>query len=71
MDVPHEVLIHNATLGMKGSVGTLLTISPDGYYEVNCRFGENTHRVLLPIVDTVLISREAEAVFAESEEIER
>ncbi len=71
MDVPSEVLIHNPTLGMKGSAGTLLTISPDGYYEVNCRFGDNTHRVLLPIEQTILIARDPQEVFAESGEIER
>jgi hypothetical protein len=72
MDVPTEVLIHNETIGMKGSKGTLLTISPHGYYEVNVKFGERLHRVLLPIGRTVLIAQDAEvAVPGEAIEIER
>ena len=71
MDVPSEVLIHNATLGMKGTAGVLLNISSDGYYELNCSFGTNTHRVLLPIGATILITRQVEEIFEDSGEIER
>jgi hypothetical protein len=72
MEVPAEVLIHNETVGMKGSQGRLLQISPDGYYEVNVKFGDRLHRVLLPIARTVLICRDAEEVVATEEvEIER
>jgi hypothetical protein len=49
MELPAEVLIHNSVLGMKGSPGTLLQVSPHGFYEANVRFGERVHRVLLPI----------------------
>ena len=51
---------------------TLLRISADGYYEVNGHFGENIHRILLPIQDTVLIARDAEEIFEpDDDEIER
>ena len=71
MELPAEVLIHNETVGMKGSKGTLLTISPHGYYEANVRFGERLHRVLLPIPATVVIAQAPEeAVTAEAEELE-
>ena len=70
MEIPSEVLIHNATIGMKGEEGTLLRIT-DGYYEVNCGFGSATHRLLLPIAQTVLISRDEEEVFSPELEIER
>lgn len=72
MEVPAEVLIHNPQLGMKGSPGTLLQISPHGYYEANVRFGERLHRVLLPIADTAVIASDAEEVTtAGAIEIER
>ena len=45
MELPAEVLIHNPALGMKGSPGTLLPVSPDGYYEANVRFGDRVHLV--------------------------
>ena len=60
MELPTEVLIHNAPLGMKGAPGKLIAISEHGFYEVNCAFGDKIHRVLLPIGATVLIAREPE-----------
>jgi hypothetical protein len=71
MELHTEVLIHNETLGVKGGKGVLLQISPDGYYEVNCVFGERVHRTLFPIFGTVLISREPEDSTRVDQEIER
>ena len=71
MELPTGVLIHNELLGVKGSRGDLLNISSHGYYEVNLKFGEKTHRVLLPIESTVIIAQEAEVPDAERIEVER
>jgi len=72
MEVPAEVLIHNEILGIKGGKGTLLQISADGYYEVNCQFGERLHRTLFPVETTVIIQREPEPVATGQDlEIER
>lgn len=72
MELPSEVLIHNELVGMKGTRGTLLQVSPLGFYEANVRFGEGTHRVLLPIDSTVVIAQEPEERAAPKElEIER
>lgn len=71
MELPTEILIHNALLGVKGARGTLLSISPHGYYEVNMKFGERLHRVLLPIETSVLISKEAEDAGESQLEVER
>ena len=71
MELQTEVLIHNETLGVKGGKGVLLQISPDGYYEINCVFGERVHRTLFPIHGTVLISREPEDTTRIDMEIER
>jgi len=71
MELPSEVLIHNELMGLKGTAGTLLGILDLGYYEVNLRFGGNTHRVLLPIDRTVLIAKDPEPPKAEGLEIER
>lgn len=70
MELPSEVLIHNDLMGLKGTAGTLLGIRDRGYYEVNLRFGGNTHRVLLPIDRTVLIAKNPEPPKAEGMEIE-
>jgi hypothetical protein len=71
MELPAEVLIHNQILSVKGGKGTLITISPDGYYEINCLFGERPHRTLFPIQGTVLIAREPEEMLVSDVEIER
>ncbi len=71
MDLPAKVLIHNELLGIKGGKGTLVAVSPHGFYEAKCTFGGKTHRVLFPIQSTVLIFREPEAEFEPGVEIER
>jgi len=71
MEIPNEVLIHNELLGLKGARGSLIRIAPEGYYEVNLRFGGNVHRVLLPIVTSVVIAAEPEPNVGEQVEIER
>ena len=71
MEIPAEVLIHNEQLGLKGARGTVIRIAPEGYYEVNLRFGNNTHRVLLPTVSTIVINAEPETVAGDSVEVER
>jgi len=43
----------------------------EGYYEVNCLFGERLHRTLFPIAGTVLISQRPEEVVRADLEIER
>ena len=71
MDLPAEVQIHNPILGLKGGKGTLVAVSAHGFYEVNLVFGGNSHRVLLPIPETVIIFRQPEQKFILEEEIER
>jgi len=73
MELPAEVMVHNAQMGMKGNRATLLQISPDGYYELNLRLpSDQVHRVLLPIGSTALIAADPEEAPGEpAVEIER
>ena len=71
MDLPTEIQIHNQLVGLKGGRGTLVAIHPEGFYEVKCPFGKSTHRVLLPIQETVIIFREPELDYGSNIEIER
>jgi hypothetical protein len=71
MELPTDVLVHNEQLGIKGGKGRLLQIGASGYYEVNLGFGDRTHRVLLPVAQTVLIAAEPEEAAAGGLEIER
>ncbi len=71
MDLPAEVLLHNALLGIKGGKGSLIAVSPQGFYEVKIKFGEHVHRVFLPIAETVVIIRDPEVSYLIEDEIER
>ncbi len=71
MDLPTEIQIHNELLGIKGGKGTLVAVSPHGFYEAKCAFGAKTHRVLFPIQSTVVIFSEPESEFEPGAEIER
>ena len=71
MELPAEVVIHNTQLGMKGGHGRLLRICAEGYFEVNISLGENHHRALLPVADTVLIAKNPEDAGAQPVEVER
>ena len=71
MELPTDVLIHNELLGMKGARGRLLQVASEGYYELNCQFGDRVHRVLLPVPTTVLIVSQPEAAWNGEQDIER
>lgn len=71
MDLPAEILIHNQHLGLKGGKGKLVRVADEGFYEVKIEFGKKTHRVLLPIQETVVIFREPEAEWEPGVEVER
>ena len=71
MELPNEVLIHSPILGLKGSRGTLLSISELGFFEVRCQLGSRIHRILLPVERTALIFGEAEEASEPGLEIER
>ena len=70
MDLPAEVQITNEELGIKNGKGTLVAISPHGYYELRLSFNQRQHKVLVPIGRTALIFRQPEPEFAVME-IER
>ena len=54
MDVPTKVYVTCPLADMKKADGTLIAISPHGYYELHVAVGSNTHAVLLPIASTAL-----------------
>lgn len=68
MEVPAEVMIHNELLSMRGKAGRLLTVHPDGYYELTVDFGDSGHRMLMPIATTVLIAAQPEEAWVEEGE---
>ena len=58
MDIPMKVWVTCPLAELKQIPGTLIAVSPHGYYELNVTFGTNTHAVLLPIDATTLMAKE-------------
>ena len=54
MDMPSKVYVTCPAAELKQVAGTLISISPHGFYEIHIPFGSNTHVVLLPIEATTL-----------------
>lgn len=71
MDLPADVHVTNEQLGLKNTKGTLVAISPHGYYELRLTFNQRLHKVLLPVNETAMIFREPEPEFDAVMEIER
>ena len=71
MDLPAEVQIQNEFLGAKGTKAILIAVHSDGYYEVKRLYNGKTHRILLPIQNTVVIFLQPDAEFEVGVEIER
>ena len=58
MDIPLKVYVTNAVAELKKVPGTLIAVSPHGFYEIYVAFGSNTHTMLLPVEGTVLLAQE-------------
>lgn len=58
MDIPMKVWVTCPMAELKQIPGTLIAVSPHGFYEVHVAFGANTHSVLLPIESTMLTAKE-------------
>lgn len=71
MDLPADVHITHEALGLKNTKGTLVAVSPHGYYELRLTFNQRLHKVLVPVQSTSMIFREPEPEFASEIEIER
>ncbi len=71
MDIPMKVRVTCPTAELKQIRGTLIAISPQGYYEVHVNLGSNTHVVLLPIESTVIMAEEPILAPAAGFEVER
>ena len=71
MDLPARVVIYCPTMEMKNKQGNLVSISTLGYYEVRLDFAERNHTAFLPIVGTVLVFAEPNAVTETLPGIER
>ncbi|HNX49239.1 MAG TPA: hypothetical protein PLS53_05100 [Thermoanaerobaculaceae bacterium] len=60
MELPAKVMVYSQILGLSGTQGTLVTIRPDGCYELRLLSQGRTHLVLLPVDQTGIVFAEPE-----------
>jgi hypothetical protein len=58
MDIPMKVYVTCPMAELKQVKGTLIAISPHGFYEVHVEYGANMHTLLVPIAGTSLTATE-------------
>ncbi len=71
MDVPMKVYVTCPMADLKQVPGTLIAVSPHGFYEVNVAFGANTHLIVVPVDATTLTAQEPVLNPPASFEVER
>jgi len=71
MDLPARVIVFAPGMEIKNKPATLVSVSPQGYYELHMEFSGRRHTVLAPISETGLIFNDPEEEFASVGEIER
>ena len=71
MEIPSKVSVFNRTLEVKGKAGTLISVAPEGYYEIILEVQQRNHTVLFPIAETVVVFNEAIPDLSGDFEIER
>ena len=71
METPADVLVYFDSITGEAKRGRLLTIWPQGFYEVNLQLGGSYRRSLLPIARTFILAAEPELEREALIEIER
>ncbi len=71
MEIPGKVSVYCPLIDAKGTAATLVTISPQGYYQVEVTIKGRQHVMFLPIAHTALYFAEPEPKVEEDFVIER
>ena len=71
METPADVLVYIEQITGEAKRARLLSISPDGYFEVNLQTAGGLRRALLPIAKTFIFATEVEVEATLVTEVER
>ena len=71
MDLPARVAVFCPSLELKNKQGRLMTVNPQGYYEVRLELPDGSHTALLPIAGTALLFADANVTGEVIPELER
>ena len=71
MEIPGKVSVYCNLIDAKGTAATLVSISPNGYYQVEVQIKGRAHVMFLPIPQTALYFADPEPIPDVEFEIER
>lgn len=71
MEIPGKVSLFCPLVDAKGTAATLVSISPEGYYQVEVAIKGRVHVMFVPIAHTAMYFSEPEPEVDRSFEIER
>ncbi len=71
MEIPGKVSVYCPLIDAKGTAATLVSISPNDYYQVEVQIKGRVHVMFLPIAQTALYFSDPEPVPDVEFEIER
>ena len=71
MEIPGKVSLYCPLIDVKGTVGTLVSVTDHGYYQVEVPIKGRTHVMFLPVAHTALYFVQPEPESEDGFEIER
>ena len=71
MEIPGKISLFCPLVDAKGTAATLVSIAPEGYYQVEVSIKGRTHVMFVPIAGTALYFTEPEPEIDGTFEIER
>jgi hypothetical protein len=70
MDIPGKVAVYCPLIDAKGTAGTLVAVSPNGYYHLELSVKGQRHTMFVPIANAALYFSEPEPERAADFELE-
>lgn len=71
MEIPGNVSLYCPLVDAKGTAATLVSVSPQGYYQLEVAVKGSRHTMFVPVTQSALYFTEPEPERAEDFEIER
>ena len=71
MEIPGKVSVYCPLIDAKGTAATLVSISDNGYYQLEVQIKGRTHVMFVPVAHSALYFSEPEAIPDPEFEIER
>jgi len=71
MEIPGKVSLYCPLIDAKGTTVTLVSVSPQGYYQIQATVKGKVHTMFVPVAGSALVFMEPEPEVEEGLELER